>query len=136
MTETLTRHAAYRTIRAFLYWYEDEVEPDGWKNPIRKVKAPKLSEPPLEPVTFNVVSQMANTCKHGIFTRDRDAAILLCLLDTGARANEFLNINLDDINQARRDILIRQGKGRKPRTVYIGKRSKRALRRYLKHRQE
>jgi len=22
------RHAAYRTIRAFLYWYEDEVEPE------------------------------------------------------------------------------------------------------------
>lgn len=43
-------------------------------------------------------------------------------------------INLDDINQARGDILIRQGKGRKPRTVFIGKHSRRALRRYLKHR--
>lgn len=31
------RLAAYRTLRAFLYWYEDEVEPEGWKNPIRKV---------------------------------------------------------------------------------------------------
>ncbi|MCJ7694591.1 MAG: hypothetical protein MUO40_04115 [Anaerolineaceae bacterium] len=45
-------------------------------------------------------------------------------------------IDLDDINQARGDILIRQGKGRKPRTVYIGKHSKRALRRYLKHRKD
>jgi integrase len=72
----------------------------------------------------------------GIFTGDRDAAILLCLLDTGARANEFLSINLEDINQARGDILIRQGKGHKPRTVYVGKQSKRALRRYLKHRQD
>jgi integrase/recombinase XerD len=58
------------------------------------------------------------------------------LLDTGARATEFLSINLDDVNQARGDILIRQGKGKKPRTVYIGKNSKRALRRYLKHRKD
>ena len=28
-------HAAYRTLRAFLHWREDEVEPEGWKNPIR-----------------------------------------------------------------------------------------------------
>jgi site-specific recombinase XerD len=36
------RHAAYRSLRAFLYWYEDEIEPEGWKNPIRKIKAPKV----------------------------------------------------------------------------------------------
>ncbi|MGD8751748.1 MAG: phage integrase N-terminal SAM-like domain-containing protein, partial [Anaerolineales bacterium] len=23
------KHAAYRTLRAFLYWFEDEVEPEG-----------------------------------------------------------------------------------------------------------
>jgi len=57
-------------------------------------------------------------------------------LDMGARANELLSVNLVDINQARGDILIRQSKGRKPRTVYIGKQSKRALRRYLNHRKD
>jgi len=130
------RHAAFRTIRAFFLWYEDEVEPQGWSNPIRKVKAPKVPVEPLEPVSFDTVSQMVKACRHNTFTGDRDAAILLCLLDTGARASEFLSINLDDINQARGDILIRQGKGHKPRTVYIGKQSKRALRRYLNHRQD
>jgi integrase/recombinase XerD len=128
------RHAAFRTIRAFFLWYEDEVEPQGWSNPIHKVKAPKVPVEPLEPVSFEVVSQMVKACPHNTFTGDRDAAIFLCLLDTGARATEFLSINLDDINQARGDILIRQGKGHKPRTVYIGKQSKRAIRRYLNHR--
>ena len=128
------RHAAFRTIRAFFLWYEDEVEPQGWSNPIRKVKAPKVPGEPLEPVSFDTVSQMVKACPHNTFTGDRDAAIFLCLLDTGARASEFLSINLDDINQARGDILIRQGKGHKPRTVYIGKQSKRALRRYLNQR--
>jgi site-specific recombinase XerD len=44
---------------------------------------------------------MIKACPHDTFTGYRDAAILLCLLDKGARANEFLSINLDDINQAR-----------------------------------
>jgi site-specific recombinase XerD len=130
------RHAAFRALRAFFLWYEDEVEPQGWSNPIRKVKAPKVPMEPLEPVSFETVNQMVKACPHDTFTGDRDAAILLCLLDTGARANEFLSVNLDDINQARGDILIRQGKGRKPRTVYIGKLSKRAIRRYLNHRKD
>jgi len=130
------RHAAFRTLRAFFLWYEDDVEPQGWSNPIRKVKAPKVSVEPLEPVSFETVALMVKACLHNTFTGDRDAAILLCLLDTGARANEFLSVNIDDINQAQGDILIRKGKGRKPRTVNISKQSKRALRRYLNHRKE
>ena len=130
------RHAAYRTIRAFLLWYQDETEPTGWVNPIRKVKAPKVPTEPLEPIPLDDISQMVRACKRDTFAGDRDAAILLCLLDTGARATEFLNINLCDVNQARGDILIRHGKGNKPRTVYIGKQSKRALRRYLIHRHD
>jgi len=130
------RHAAFRLLRAFFLWYEDEVDPDGWSNPIRKVKAPKAPVEPLELVSFEIVAKMVKACPHNTFTGDRDAAVLVCLLDTGARASEFLSINLEDINQARGDILIRQGKGLKPRTVYIGKQSKRALRRYLNHRRD
>jgi len=130
------RHAAFRALRAFFLWYEDEVEPQDWSNPIRKVKAPRVPLEPLEPVSFETVAQMVKACPRDTFAGDRDAAILLCLLDTGARANEFLSVNLEDINQARGDILIRQGKGHKPRTVYIGKRSKRVLRRYLNQRQD
>jgi len=77
---------------------------------------------------------MIRTCDKGTFTGDRDTAILPCLLDTGARATEFLDI--EDINQASGDILIRQGKGSKPRFVYIGKQSRRALRKYLNHRKD
>ena len=112
------------------------MEPKGWSNPIRKVKAPRVPLEPLEPVAFDTVNQMIKACPRDTFTGDRDVAILLCLLDTGARASEFLSVNLDDINQARGDILIRSGKGHRPRTVYIGKQSKRALRCYLSHRRD
>jgi site-specific recombinase XerD len=105
------RHAAFRTQRAFFLWYENEFEPAGWSNPIRKVKSLRVPVEPLEPVALETVAQMIKACRHNTFTGDRDAANLLCLLDTGARAREFLSINLDDINQACGDILIRQGKG-------------------------
>lgn len=41
-------HACFRPLRSLLYWVEDEeIMPQGWKNPIRRVKAPKL---PLNPL--------------------------------------------------------------------------------------
>ena len=123
------RHAAFRSLRAFLNWYENEVEPEDWVNPIHKIKAPHVPIQPLEPVSFQTVSEMVRTCKVITFTGSRDAAILLCLLDTGARAHELLSMDLSDLNQANGTILIRQGKGNKPREVYLGRLSKSALRR-------
>ena len=41
------QHAAYRELRIFLPWHENEVEPENWCNPITKVKAPRLAEEPL-----------------------------------------------------------------------------------------
>jgi integrase/recombinase XerD len=130
------RHAVFRTLRAFLYWFEDEVEPEGWKNPIRKVKPPRVPQELIEPVSYEAIEKLLKTCNRGTFVGDRDYAIILCLLDTGARAREFLDIDLDDINQASGEILIRKGKGKKPRFVYISKKSKRALRKYLHQRKD
>jgi integrase/recombinase XerD len=129
-------HAIYRSIKAFLKWYENEVEIENWKNPINKVKAPKVPIEPLDPVELSDVSTMITTCQKNTFTGERDKAILLALLDTGARAQEFLDMNLDDINLIAGEILIRQGKGRKPRMVYLGKKSRKAVRSYLKKRND
>ena len=52
------RHAHYRAIRSFFYWYENEIEPEVWKNPIKKVKAPLKPDIPLEPVS--IVSTNSN----------------------------------------------------------------------------
>ena len=62
--------------------------------------------------------------------------MILDLLDTGARAKEFLNINLDDIELATGSIMIRQGKGRKPRMVFLGRKTIRAIRAYLRARRD
>ena len=121
----------YRTLRTFLYWYEREEEPEAWSNPIRKVKAPKIPTEPLDPVDLEDVRRLLDTC-HADYTGDRDRAIFLALLDTGCRATEMCNILLDDVDLSSGSILIRRGKGGKPRTVFVGKRTKRALRQYIK----
>lgn len=129
-------HACYRCVKTLLRWYESEMEPDNWKNPIYKVKAPKIPENILSPVEIDTVYSLIDVCERGTFIGDRDSAILLCLLDTGCRVQEFLNINLNDVNMITGAIFIRKGKGGKSRTVFIGKKARKYLRAYLKHRND
>lgn len=130
------RHAMFRALRAFLLWYEQEVEPEGWSNPIHKVKAPKVPLEPLEPISFTSIKRMIDTCLSGTFTGERDKSLLLFYLDTGVRAQEGLSINLSDIDLARGEVLIRHGKGNKPRYVYFSKQTRKAIRKYLNHRKD
>jgi len=127
-------HAYYRTLRTFLYWWENEVEPEGWKNPIRKVKAPKLSTDPLEPVSTDDVRTLVETCKAGTFHGVRDKAIIQILLDSGVRASELCNLDLADVDTTDGGITVKQGKGRKPRVTFAGKQARRALRKWLRWR--
>lgn len=128
-------HSIYRAIRAFLRWWGDEVEPEGWRNPTERVKAPKVPNEPIEPVELDTVRAMMDNCGRD-FHGFRDKAIMLALLDTGARAGELLAMNLDDVDPITGEILIRRGKGSKSRMVYLGKQSRKALRAYLKHRSD
>lgn len=128
-------HGFYRSLRVFLNWFENEFEPEDWRNPIKKVKAPKQSQEIIDPVSFDSINALLETCVEGTFQGDRDKAILLTLLDTGARASEFLSINLEDINPTGA-INLQHGKGDKSRVVYVGKKSKKAIRKYLKYRED
>jgi site-specific recombinase XerD len=127
-------HATFRTLRVFLLWYESEAEPDGWKNPICKVKAPKVSNEPLSPVEPEDVSALLKTCEANSFLDYRDKALIMFLLDTGARAREVLGVNIQDTNPVSGEIFIHHGKGGKSRSVFIGKASRKSMRAYLKHR--
>jgi integrase len=62
------------------------------------VKAPKVPIELMEPISFDTVSQMVKACPRNNFTGDRNAAMLLCLLDTGGCACELLSLDLDDLN--------------------------------------
>jgi site-specific recombinase XerD len=78
------------------------------------------------------VEKLLSTCISKNFYDLRDKALFLFLLDTGARASEVCAVDLEDIDLRIGIHLIKRGKGRKPRTIFLGKKSRRALRAYLK----
>lgn len=129
-------HTYYRSLRAFLNWYEREEEPEDWRNPLSKVAAPRVPEKILEPVANSTVLKMLRTCERGKFHGERDRAILLVLFDTGLRAREFLELNLADVDLKLGQLLIRRGKNNRPRTVFVGPKTRRAIRRYLRRRSQ
>lgn len=60
----------------------------------------------------------------------RDRAMMLCLLTTWCRVTELINIQKDDV--CARSVIVRSGKGGKPRVVFINEETEKAIRRYLK----
>jgi integrase/recombinase XerD len=126
-------HSHYRTIKTFLRWYEHEFEPDGWKNPINKVKNSPPKIEPLDPCNYEDVVEMMKKCGKNLNGK-RDKAMMLVLLDTGCRASELLNIRLTEIDILSGEIFINKGKGGKSRFVYLGESARKAVRQYLKTR--
>lgn len=126
-------HGCYRSLRAFLLWWEAEYEPDDWRNPIRKVKAPKVAQEPLQPIERAEFDSLLQTCDktwHGA----RDRAILNILLDSGVRAAELCSLNVKDLDLTTGALEVRQGKGRKPRVSFVGIQARRSIRQWLKMR--
>lgn len=134
-------HQAYRSIRSFIYWSEAEEEDSdeikSWSNPFRskRLKAPKLTEEPLEPVPDDVVRKMLDSCDKSLKGL-RDKAILMVLTDTGVRAAELYHMLLSDVNFASRSIVVTKGKGGKPRPVFFCRETKKVLVAYLRKRED
>ncbi len=128
-------HASYRALRAFLNWWRAEAEPEAWKNPLDRVKVARPKDDPGRSIPAQDITAMLAACKDG-FTGIRDKALLMALLDTGARASEFIALGIDDADLITGAVLIRHGKGDKPRSVFIGKKTRRTIRAYLKARDD
>ena len=124
-------HSIYRAIRALLNWWESENDGD-FKNPIKKVSAPKVRNDPLPGISLENVKKMIEACKTGLALRDK--AILLTLVDTGLRASEFIALDLKDINLITGQINVRMGKGGKSRIAFVGRKSRQMIRKYLRSR--
>jgi site-specific recombinase XerD len=61
----------------------------------------------------------------------RDYAILLTFLKSGIRESELADLQIDDVDFVHDTLRVREGKGKKERTVPLMPELKRALRRYL-----
>lgn len=129
-------HAAYRTAKTFLNWWGNEAEPQNWRNPIKKVHAPKVPVEILEPVKPDVVLKLLSVCDTKTLLGLRDCAIILTLMDTGVRASELVSMTRKDLDLSKGKIVIRKGKGNKFRIVFISEKTQQVIRRYLEERTE
>lgn len=121
----------YSTVRMFITWYGKEFAPDGWRNPLQNIAAPKRTQEQKSPIAIADFKKMLATVKPKTFAGARDRAILLTLLDTGMRLQEMTDLNVGDVSGGQ--VAIRSGKGRKTRIVFIGATTKRALAAWLQH---
>ena len=105
-----TQHTHARALRAFLNFCQRE----GLiaESPFAKVKMPKAAKVDKPALSPGDVQKLVRACDSA-----RDLALLLVALDTGARASELCALNVGDVDLDTLAVTIRQGKGRKDRTV-------------------
>lgn len=122
-------HAAARAIRAWLNFCVREEYIQA--SPMDKVAMPRVSRKILPSLSEENITCLLAACNSA-----RDNAIVLVLLDTGLRASELVNLDGKDVDLDFGEIHVRQGKGSKDRTVFLGSEARRALRDYYVERGE
>ena len=90
----------------------------------------------LGPISIQAVRAFINTCQRGEHIRQQDRAPFLFSLATGARAREAGNISIKNVDLNTGAVIIRFGKGGKTRMVFIVHTTRRAMRAYLRLRQD
>ncbi|MGQ9676523.1 MAG: tyrosine-type recombinase/integrase [Chloroflexota bacterium] len=118
----------YASLRAWFRWLA--AEGILKVSPTDKVKPPKAPDTSKKIYTSGELSAIKKCLEKGKAPLAlRDYALVLVLMDTGARCSELLAVTLDDVQDGA--ILLRQTKGKRPRIVPLGKESERALWRYV-----
>jgi site-specific recombinase XerD len=112
-------------IRQF-YGYLIQEEDLGLVNPVKKGYGLKMSKPLPKHLTEEELHVLFRACKG-----PRDRAMFMLMLRCGLRVAELANLTLGDIDPRGRRLVIRDGKGRKGRLVYLSDDALLALDDYL-----
>jgi site-specific recombinase XerD len=124
--------ATYHKVLKLLYaWLVEEQEIPT--DPMARLRPPIVPDKPVPIVPTDALKRLFAVCAGGSFEARRDTALLMLLLDTGARRAEMTGLTLDDVDLDL-DVLVVLGKGRRERTLPFGRRAGEALDRYLRAR--
>ncbi|MFC1953613.1 tyrosine-type recombinase/integrase [Chloroflexota bacterium] len=122
----------FRALRTFFNWLErEELVID---NPFRHLKTPKPDNNIIQALTPAEIERLFKVCSGKSMLDVRNRAILSVFLDTGLRLSELIDLTLDDVNMDDGSILVKKGKGGKPRVVRIGNKAQKALWKYTLYR--
>lgn len=101
------------------------------RSPMEKMKRPKVPDEPVEIVREEQLAKLLRVCSGSSFRDRRDTALIMFFVDTGCRLDEVTRLDLKDIDLDNSTAIV-LGKGRRPRAVGLGRKTVRALDRYLR----
>jgi site-specific recombinase XerD len=119
----------YRSLQPFFAWAVSEGEISS--SPMERMRPPIVPEQPVAVLTQAQIDALLRACQGPAFEDRRDEAIVRLLLDTGMRRGECAGLTVEDVDLDQ-DVAVVLGKGRRQRACPFGKRSARALDRYLR----
>jgi integrase/recombinase XerD len=131
----------WKVLRSFFKWCNTILEVP---RPDLNLRRPKYKLPEVMPFSAEDLKKILYACeyskaisKEGMKTyrlkkknRFRDRALIMLMLDTGLRISELARLKPEDINAESGEILVApagSGQKTKPRVVYLGKNSRRAM---------
>jgi integrase/recombinase XerC len=123
-----TAATRYKVLRVLYRWLAEEEE---LPNPTVRMRPPTVPERPVPIVPANGLRRLLVACAGRDFDARRDTAIIMLLLDTGARRAELADLQLTHVDLDL-DVLLVLGKGRRERALPFGHKAGEALERYLR----
>ena len=134
-----TANNRFRGLQSFFKWLTEEGEVK--ESPMVRMKPPKVPLDPPDVLRDEQLMALLATCDKGQETEDRrDAAIIRVFIDTGARLSEVTNLRWHPTDEALSDVDLERGilqvlgKGCRERVLAVGRKTVRALDRYIRKR--
>lgn len=127
-----TRNQRLAAIKSFYqYCSTEEIENINNINKVLLIKEKKTSKKLINYLTEGELKKLFDSIDISTKIGRRDMTLLSLLYDTGARANEIIELKYKDINLETKRIIL-DGKGKKKRVVSMMKQTKKMLIQYLK----
>ena len=127
-----TRNQRLAAIKSFYqYCSTEEIENINNINKVLLIKEKKTSKKLINYLTEGELKKLFNSIDISTKIGRRDMTLLSLLYDTGARANEIIELKYKDINLETKRIIL-DGKGKKKRVVSMMEQTKKMLIQYLK----
>lgn len=128
--KSVTKGIDVKNLRTFFKWAASERYRAD--NPMDRIPTPKVAQRPPKVLDEDEMRRLIQAAKQS----PRDLAIVLVLVDCGLRASELGALERDDLDFDGLSLLVRNGKGGKPRTAFFSPTTARAVRRYLRTRKD
>lgn len=133
-----TLRTNYRALHAFYNWMAEEEFVQ--MSPLQRIRPPRVDKVGKPFITREQLDWLLRFCPPNTFTGARTAAMLKLLWGTGIRLSELAQLKIADLEwdwgpkkQGRIKVF---GKGRRERYVEFPKEAKKAVWRYLAHRDD